>query len=137
MKKVLVSGCYDLLHGGHIAFFKTAASYGRLYVSIGSDENLLALKGKKPFFSQEERLYIVSSVRYVEEAFIAGGSGFLDFEPDIERIEPDIFIVNTDGHSPEKEALSRDASHARLTATVIHPSPSKKTDTAQHEWCPF
>jgi len=107
MKKVLVSGCFDLLHGGHIAFFKTAASYGRLYVSVGSDANLLALKGKKPYFSQEERLYIVNSVRYVEEAFIAGGSGLLDFEPDIERIGPDIFIVNTDGHSAEKESLCK------------------------------
>jgi cytidyltransferase-like protein len=45
MKKVLVSGCFDLLHGGHVAFFKTAASYGKLYVSVGSDVNLLELKG--------------------------------------------------------------------------------------------
>jgi cytidyltransferase-like protein len=107
MKKVLVSGCFDLLHGGHVAFFKTAASYGKLYVSVGSDVNLLELKGKKPYFSQEERVYIVSSIKYVEEAFISGGSGLLDFEPDIERIRPDILIVNTDGHSPDKEALCR------------------------------
>ena len=39
-KKVLVSGCYDLLHSGHIAFFKDAARYGDLYVSVGSDENI-------------------------------------------------------------------------------------------------
>jgi cytidyltransferase-like protein len=51
VKKVLVSGCYDLLHGGHIAFFKTASDYGDLYVSIGTDENLLSLKGKKPVFT--------------------------------------------------------------------------------------
>lgn len=106
-KKVLVSGCYDLLHGGHIAFLKTAASYGKLYVSIGTDENLLLLKGKKPYFSQEERLYIVKSIKYVEEAFLASGSGILDFEPDINRIKPDIFIVNQDGHTTEKEALCR------------------------------
>ena len=52
IKKVFVSGCYDLFHGGHIAFFKTASSYGNLYVSIGRDENLLLLKGKKPVFSE-------------------------------------------------------------------------------------
>jgi cytidyltransferase-like protein len=106
-KRVLVSGCYDLLHGGHIAFFKTAASYGELFVSIGRDENLLRLKGKKPYFSQEERLYIVSSIKYVSSAFLASGSGILDFEPDLERIKPDIFIVNSDGHTPEKEKLCR------------------------------
>jgi len=104
-KKVLVSGCFDLLHGGHIAFFKTAASYGDLYVSVGRDDNLFNLKGKKPYFSEEERLYIVKSIRYVNEAFLASGSGILDFEPDLKKIKPDIFLVNYDGSTPEKEML--------------------------------
>jgi cytidyltransferase-like protein len=106
-KTVMVSGCFDLLHGGHIAFFKTASSYGDLYVSIGRDENLLSLKGKKPVFAESERLYIVKSVRYVQDAFLASGSGMLDFEPDLKRIKPDIFIVNYDGHTPDKEILCK------------------------------
>ena len=36
-KKVFVSGCYDLLHSGHVEFFRQAAQYGDLYVGIGSD----------------------------------------------------------------------------------------------------
>jgi cytidyltransferase-like protein len=108
-KKVLVSGCFDLLHGGHIAFFKTASSYGNLYVSIGRDENLLLLKGKRPFFSEKERLYIVSSVKYVHEAFLATGKGMLDFEPDLISLKPDIFIVNFDGHTSDKEKLCKKA----------------------------
>jgi cytidyltransferase-like protein len=107
-KKVFVSGCYDLIHGGHVAFFKTAASYGDLYVSVGRDENLLMLKGKKPVFSEEERLYIVKSIRYVHDAFLGSGVGMLDFEPDLRRMKPDIFVVNSDGHKPEKEALCRE-----------------------------
>jgi cytidyltransferase-like protein len=106
-KKVLVSGCYDLLHGGHIAFFKTAATYGDLYVSVGRDENILLLKGKKPVFSQEERLFTVKSIRYVYDAFLAAGSGILDFEPDLIRIKPDVFIVNKEGHTPDKEVLCK------------------------------
>lgn len=106
-KKVMVSGCFDLLHGGHIAFFKTAASFGKLYVSIGRDENLLLLKGKKPVFSEVERLFIVKSIKYVEEAFLASGNGILDFEPDLKRVKPDIFIVNKDGHTPDKENLCK------------------------------
>lgn len=106
-KKVMVSGCFDLLHGGHIAFFKTAASFGKLYVSLGRDENLLLLKGKKPFFSEVERLFIVKSIKYVEEAFLASGNGILDFEPDLKRVKPDIFIVNKDGHTPDKENLCK------------------------------
>lgn len=107
-KKVLVSGCFDLLHGGHIALFKTAASFGKLYVSVGSDENLMQLKGKKPYFSQEERLFIVKSVRYVYDAFVATGSGLIDFEPDMKRIQPDIFIVNSDGHTSYKKRLCKE-----------------------------
>ena len=50
-KKVFVSGCFDLLHSGHIAFLETAASYGDLYVCIGSDKTVYDLKGrfKTPF----------------------------------------------------------------------------------------
>lgn len=104
----MVSGCFDLLHGGHIAFFKTAASYGKLYVAIGQDNNVLQLKGKAPYFSEKERKFIVASVKYVHEAFISSGNGMLDFEPDLRRIKPDIFIVNADGHTPEKEKLCRE-----------------------------
>lgn len=106
-KKVMVSGCYDLLHGGHIAFFKTASAYGDLYVIIGRDENLLLLKGKKPVFSEEERLYIVKSIRHVYDSCLASGTGMLDFEPELKKIKPDIFIVNHDGHTPDKECLCK------------------------------
>src|SRR5512138_520799 len=107
-KKVLVSGCYDLLHGGHVAFFKTAAAYGKLYVAIGRDDNLKLLKGKKPFFSQEERAFIVRSIKFVEDAFISSGMGMLDFEPEMRKLKPDIFIVNHDGHSADKQKLCKE-----------------------------
>jgi cytidyltransferase-like protein len=106
-KSVMVSGCFDLLHAGHIAFFKTAATYGKLYVAIGQDQNVQRLKGKAPYFSQEERLFIVDSIKYVHKALIASGVGMLDFEPELRRIRPDMFIVNTDGYSSEKEELCR------------------------------
>ena len=65
------------------------------------------LKGKKPVFSEEERLYIVKSIRYVHDAFLASGSGMLDFEPDMKRIKPDIFIVNTMVILPNKENFAK------------------------------
>ena len=108
-KKVFVSGSFDLLHAGHIAFLKTAAQYGKLYVAVGADSNIFLLKGVAPYFSQKERLFMVSSVRFVEEAFIASGAGkgMIDFEEDLERIKPDIFVVNYDGHTASKEALCK------------------------------
>ena len=104
-KKVMVSGCYDLLHAGHIAFFKTAAKYGKLHVYLGQDENVKFLKGKAPYFSQEERKYMVGAVRYVEKANIASGSGMLDFEPDMKVLKPDIFVVNYDGYTEGKKRI--------------------------------
>lgn len=101
----MVSGCFDLLHAGHIAFLKAASKYGKLHVFIGKDENLKLLKGKSPYFSQDERKYMVQAVRYVEKAHIASGSGILDFEPDLKRLKPDIFLVNSDGYTSDKKRL--------------------------------
>jgi cytidyltransferase-like protein len=106
-KKVLVSGCFDLIHAGHIAFFKQASAYGDVYASLGSDDNIRRLKGRPPVFSQDERLAIVRSLRTVTDAFVGTGEGLLDFEPELDRIKPDRFVVNADGHAPEKEALCR------------------------------
>ncbi len=102
MVKVFVSGCFDVLHSGHIRFFEEASSYGDLYVSIGSDKTVEELKHRKTLYNERERLYMVSSIRFVHQAFIAQGSGKLDFSAEIKTIRPDIFFVNADGDSPEK-----------------------------------
>ena len=104
-KKVFVTGCYDLLHSGHVAFFKEAASYGDLYVGLGSDKTICDLKGRTTVNSDQERLYMVKSIRYVADAWINSGSGIMDFERDIRSNIPDFFVVNEDGHSPAKEML--------------------------------
>lgn len=53
-KKVFVSGCYDLLHSGHVEFFQQASKFGDLYVGIGSDATYLEYKHRKPMFPQED-----------------------------------------------------------------------------------
>ena len=79
-KKVFVSGCYDMLHSGHVAFFEEAATYGDLYVGIGSDKTIQELKARKTINTEDERLYMVKSLKAVKEAWINSGSGLLDFE---------------------------------------------------------
>lgn len=101
--KVLVSGCFDLLHSGHVAFFEEAASYGDLYVAVGSDRTVMALKGRRPVNSEAERLYLVRSLAVVKEAFISTGSGVIDFAEEARALRPDVFVVNEDGHSAEKQ----------------------------------
>lgn len=97
-KKVLVSGSYDWFHSGHVRFIEEASAYGDLYVVVGHDANLRLLKGPgHPLVPQDERRYMVSSIRYVTQAMIATGNGWLDAEPDIQRLKPDIYAVNDDG----------------------------------------
>lgn len=104
-KKVFVSGCYDLLHSGHIEFFQQASRFGDLYVGIGSDSTYLEYKHRKPMFPQEERLFMVKNIKQVKDAFINEGSGVIDFLPTLDIVKPDIFVVNVDGGSDDKRQL--------------------------------
>jgi cytidyltransferase-like protein len=107
-KKVFVSGCFDMLHSGHIAFLQAAAAYGDLVVALGSDATVYRLKGRVPVNSEDERLYMMRSVGCVKEAFVSSGTGMLDFEGELRQMMPDMFIVNADGNIPQKEALCRE-----------------------------
>ena len=108
MKKVFVSGCYDLLHSGHVEFFRQASTYGDLYVGIGSDATILEYKHHKTVYCEQERLFMVKSIRYVKDAFINAGRGIMDFVPTLDIVKPDIFVVNEDGGNEEKRRLCED-----------------------------
>lgn len=102
-KKVIVTGCYDWFHSGHVRFCEEVSQLGDLYVCIGSDSNVELLKGPgHPLFKQEERRYVVGSVRYVKECRVTTGTGWMDAEPEVYKIQPDIYAVNEDGDKPEK-----------------------------------
>lgn len=107
-KKVFVSGCYDMLHSGHVAFFKEASRYGDLYVGIGSDRTIMELKNRVPVYSERERLYMVKAIRYVADAYINGGSGMMDFVDTVDKVHPDVFVVNSDGGSQTKRDFCRE-----------------------------
>ena len=104
-KKVFVSGCYDMLHSGHVAFFEKAAKLGDLYVGLGSDETIWELKGRRTVNSNAERLYMVKALRCVKDAWINSGSGMMDFVNEVRELKPDYFFVNTDGYTPVKKAF--------------------------------
>ena len=102
-KKVLVTGCFDWFHTGHVRFFEEVSELGDLYVVVGHDANIRALKGPgHPMFDERQRLDMVQSIRYVKQAMISSGNGWLDAEPEIQRLRPDIYAVNEDGDQPVK-----------------------------------
>lgn len=106
MPKVFVSGCFDVLHSGHIAFLEEAASYGDVYVSLGADETVWQLKKRKTMYNEQERKYMLEAIRFVKKVYIGPDTGrILDFAPLLDEVKPDIFFVNADGTSDEKRAF--------------------------------
>tara|TARA_Y100000401_G_scaffold65060_1_gene51830 strand:+ start:4215 stop:5348 length:1134 start_codon:yes stop_codon:yes gene_type:complete len=96
--KVLVAGFFDIFHSGHLAFLEQASSFGDLYVSVGTDENLMSMKSKNPIYSEQEREYILNGLECVKEARISSGQiGSESFVPYMLEKKIDIFITNDDG----------------------------------------
>ncbi len=138
--KVFVSGCFDMLHSGHIEFFREASQYGDLYVAVGSDRTYFELKGRKTINSEQERLFMIKAVSFVKDVFISRGSGIMDFEAELREMMPDYFIVNADGHIPEK----RDLCHQLGIQYIIlerkpHPGfdPRSTTQLRQSDHLPY
>jgi cytidyltransferase-like protein len=135
-KKVFVSGCYDMLHSGHVAFFEEAAQYGDLYVGLGSDKTVYELKARKTVNPEKERLYMVRALKSVTDAWINSGSGLLDFEADLEKFRPDIFFVNADGHTPFKEQLcNRLGIKYIVSERIPHADLPARSTTAMRKVC--
>ena len=104
-KKVFVSGCFDMLHSGHVRFLEEAATYGEVHIGLGSDQTVMDLKGRAPVNTQAERQYMLEAVRHVKACRINSGSGIMDFLAELDRVAPEIFIVNEDGNTPAKAEL--------------------------------
>jgi glycerol-3-phosphate cytidylyltransferase-like family protein len=81
-----------------VRFTEEASSYGDLYVCLGNDANIRQLKGEgHPQLLEAERRYVVGSIRFVKQALISSGEGWLDADPEIKQLQPDIYAVNEDG----------------------------------------
>jgi len=130
-RKVVVTGCYDWFHSGHVRFFEEVSALGALFVVVGNDENVRFLKGEgHPLFPQEERRYQVGCVRFVTDALIASGMGWLDAEPEIHAVKPDTYAVNEDGDKPEKRDFCRaNGIEYVVLKRVPHPGLPRRNST--------
>ena len=135
-KKVFVSGCYDMLHSGHVAFFEEAATYGDLHVGIGSDKTIEQLKGRPTINTDKERLYMVKAIKHVKDAWVNSGSGLLDFEKEINELKPDIFFVNEDGFTPDKIKICNEIGAELIVSKRIpHGSLPARSTTELRKVC--
>ncbi len=135
-KKIFVTGCFDLLHSGHIAFLEEAAMHGDLYVGIGSDRTVKSLKGRYPVYTEQERQFMLGALRCVKQCTVNSGGGIMDFVDDLEQICPDILFVNEDGNSPEKEEFCRKRGIQYIVSRRIpHGSLPVRSTTALRTEC--
>ena len=134
-KKVFVSGCFDMLHSGHIAFLKEASQFGDLYVGLGSDKTICELKGRHTINSEDERLYMLDALSCVHKVTINRGNGILDFLDDMRDLKPNVFIVNEDGHTPEKEQICKEMQiEYKVLKRIPHADlPVRSTTTLRKE----
>ena len=102
MKRILTFGVYDLMHIGHVILFKRAKDLGDyLIVAVQDGEQIQKYKpNAQMVYSTEERLFMVSSIRYVDEVVI-----YKDVDVDIQKIDFDVFAKGPDqNHQGFKKA---------------------------------
>jgi glycerol-3-phosphate cytidylyltransferase len=70
-RRIITFGTFDLFHLGHVNLLRRAKALGDwLIVGVSSDELNAKKKGRKPFFSLNERSAIVGDIRFVDEVFV-------------------------------------------------------------------
>ena len=95
MKRVITYGTFDLLHYGHINLLKRAKEFGDyLIVALSTDEFNILHKGKKCYFTYEERKLMLEAIKYVD--LIIPESSWEQKESDIEKYSVDTFVMGDD-----------------------------------------
>lgn len=96
MTKILVGGCFDLIHYGHIVFLTEAKKLGDyLIVALESDENVRKYKGKnRPIHQQTERAKMLRSLKMIDEVLeLPKMNTDKDYFDLVKKIKPNIIAV--------------------------------------------
>ena len=110
--KLLTCGCFDLLHYGHIKFFKRASRFGDVVVALGDDDLLKRLKGEdRPIFTLEQRTVMLQACRYVSEVIPHGFNENMsaEFQRLVDCVKPDAFVqgqLHGKGHAQIREVMA-------------------------------
>lgn len=117
MKKVLVGGCFDLLHFGHIKFLEESKKLGDyLVVALESDENVTRMKGEtRPIHSQAQRKTMLESLKVVDEVIsLPPLKSDAEYEALVKSVSPATIAV-TQGDTMEDKKRA----HASLIGAVV------------------
>jgi glycerol-3-phosphate cytidylyltransferase len=130
MKTILTVGVYDMLHIGHILLFKHAKELGdKLIVAVQDGDVIKKYKpGTEMVYTTEERMYMVSSIRYVDEVVV-----YRDVDKDIKSIDFDIFAKGPDQcHAGFQRAVEWCKANGK--EVVVIPRTEGISSTMLHEY---
>jgi cytidyltransferase-like protein len=137
MKRVFVSGCYDILHAGHVQFFKDARVLGdHLTVCFASDEVLWTHKKRRSSIPQEHKLALLQSLAMVDGVVMGENLELgLDFQDHFLRLRPDILAVTEDDQYGElKRVLCARTGAAYVVLPKTPPKFSPISTTKIVQW---
>lgn len=138
-RKVMVAGCFDLLHASHVVFLNKAAALGNVYVSLGSDDSIIRQKAKQPTYTQAERKFLLENLRGVAWVGVVSEPGPLGFVQHLDEIRPDVFVINEDGDSPDKRhaCMQRGIEYLVFPRDHFRPDfPTSTTDISKGSYIP-
>jgi cytidyltransferase-like protein len=122
MKKIFVSGCYDIVHAGHVQFFREAKALGdHLTVCFASDEILWHHKERRSSLPEKHKHGLIAALDMVDDVVIGTNLELgLDFQDHFRQIRPDVLAVTEDDQYADlKIALCEEvgATYSKLPKT--------------------
>ena len=128
---VLVGGCFDILHAGHVAFFENAKKHGDvLFVLLESDETIKKIKGEsRPFYKQKDRAYVLSALSVIDYVIsLPEMTNDYDYDKLLLKLKPT--IIATTKNDPNRKHKERQAALAKSKVLdVIQRLPEKSTSS--------
>ncbi len=128
-KIVFSSGCFDLIHAGHMLFLEDCKKHGDiLVVMVGSDEVIRRDKGtKRPIMNEHLRIKMTDSLKPVDYTFLdraLPGDPYSLYFIDVVfgKLKPDVYVINTDAYDiPYRENFSK--KHSVLLVILNRTAP--------------
>jgi FAD synthetase len=122
-KKVLCFGTFDVLHPGHLQFFKDAKKYGdHLTVVVSRDVTVKIIKKSKPKYEEKDRLEHVKRIDIVDTAILGNKTNKFQI---IKDIQPDIICLGYDQTS-FTDHLKQELDKLNITADIVRMKPYKE-----------
>ncbi|MBT3866256.1 adenylyltransferase/cytidyltransferase family protein [Candidatus Woesearchaeota archaeon] len=102
MTKVMCFGTFDLLHVGHLDYFRQAKQHGDYLIVVIARDSTKETQGKEVTFTEDERLELIKSLRIVDEAVLGNKE---DHFKVIRDVGPDVIFLGYDHPAVELEGF--------------------------------